>query len=170
MFGPSILVNPVAEEGATSRWLYLPPANAWYDFWTGDKLAGGRRVEAQAPLDRIPLYVRAGSILPLGPEVEYADQQSASPTELRIYPGADGGFTLYEDQGDTYAYEKGAHAVIPIRWDDKSATLTIAARQGAYPGMPAERTFRVLVVDGTKPGAAAKEVRYTGQEISISLK
>ncbi len=170
MFGPSILVNPVAEEGATSRWLYLPPANAWYDFWTGDKLEGGRRVEAQAPLDRIPLYVRAGSILPLGPEVEYADQQTNAPTQLRIYRGADGTFTLYEDQGDTYAYEKGAHAVIPIRWDDKAATLTIAARQGAYPGMPEERAFRVVLVDGTKPGAAAKEVRYNGRGISIELK
>lgn len=167
MFGPAILVNPVTEEGATSRWLYLPPANAWYDFWTGDKLGGGRRVEAQAPLDRIPLYVRAGSILPLGPEVEYADQQTAAPIELRVYPGADGSFTLYEDQGDTYAYEKGAHAVIPIRWDDKSGTLTIAARQGAYPGMPAERAFRVVVVDGTKAGAAPRDVGYTGQEISI---
>ena len=170
MFGPAILVNPVSEEGATSRWLYLPPANAWYDFWTGDKLEGGKRVEAQAPLDRIPLYVRAGSILPLGPEVEYADQQTNAPIELRIYRGADGTFTLYEDQGDTYAYEKGAHAVIPIRWDDKSATLTIAARQGAYPGMPEERAFRVLVVDGTKPGGAAKEVRYSGQGISIGLR
>lgn len=170
MFGPAILVNPVTEEGATSRWLYLPPASAWYDFWSGEKLAGGRRVEAQAPLDRIPLYIRAGSILPLGPEVEYADQQSSSPTELRVYPGADGSFTLYEDQGDTYAYEKGAHATIPIRWDDKSGTLTIAARQGAYPGMAGERAFRVVVVDGTKAGGAAKEVRYGGHDVSVVLK
>ena len=170
MFGPAILVNPVTEEGATSRRLYLPPANAWYDFWTGDRLEGGRRVEAQAPLDRIPLYVRAGSILPLGQEVEYADQPTKEPIELRIYRGADGTFTLYEDQGDTYAYEKDAHAVIPIRWDDKAATLTIGARQGTYPGMPEERAFRVLVVDGTKLGAAAREVRYSGQGMSISLR
>ena len=170
MFGPAMLVNPVTEEGATSRWLYLPPATAWYDFWSGDKLSGGRRIEAQAPLDRIPLYVRAGAILPLGPEVEYAEQQTSAPIELRVYRGADGSFSLYEDQGDTYAYEKGAHAIIPIRWDDKSGTLTIAARQGAYPGMPGERAFRVVVVDGTKDGAAAKEVRYSGQDVSVSLK
>jgi alpha-D-xyloside xylohydrolase len=170
MFGPAILVNPVTEEGATSRWLYLPPTSAWYDFWSGEKLEGGRRIEAQAPLDRIPLYVRSGSILPLGPEVEYADQQTSSAIELRVYRGADGSFTLYEDQGDTYAYEKGASARVPIRWDDKSGTLTIGARQGAYPGMPGERPFRVVLVDGTKAAGSAKEVRYSGQDISISLK
>jgi alpha-D-xyloside xylohydrolase len=169
MFGPAMLVNPVTEEGATSRWLYLPPANAWYDFWSGDKLAGGRRIEAQAPLDRIPLYVRAGAILPLGPEVEYADQPTSAPIELRVYRGADGSFTLYEDQGDTYAYERGTHAIIPIRWDDKSGTLTIAARQGAYPGMPGERAFRVVVVDGTRE-CKARDVRYSGQELSVNLK
>jgi alpha-D-xyloside xylohydrolase len=167
MFGPALLVNPVTEEGATSRWLYLPPAAAWYDFWTGEKLARGRRVEAQAPLERIPLYVRAGSILPLGPEVEYADQPSSLPTELRIYRGADGSFALYEDQGDTYAYEKGEHAIIPMHWDDKSGTLTIAARQGAYAGMASERAFRVVVVDGTTAGAA-KEVRYAGRELVVT--
>jgi alpha-D-xyloside xylohydrolase len=118
MFGPALLVNPVTEEGATSRWLYLPPASAWYDFWSGDKLAGGRRVEAQAPLDRIPLYVRAGSILPLGPEVEYADQRTSAPIELRVYRGADGTSTCMRTPGDTYAYEKGEHAIIPIRWDE----------------------------------------------------
>jgi alpha-D-xyloside xylohydrolase len=166
MFGPAILVNPVAEEGATSRWLYLPAANAWYDFWSGEKLAGARRIEAQAPLDRIPLYVPAGSILPLGPEVEYAEQRTEDPIELRVYRGSDGSFTLYDDQGDTYAYEEGAHALIPLHWDDGSATMTIGARQGEYPGMPREKTFRVVVVDGTKAGAA-KEVRYTGQEVVV---
>jgi alpha-D-xyloside xylohydrolase len=166
MFGPAILVNPVTEEGATSRSLYLPPANAWYDFWSGDKLASGKRIEAEAPLDRIPLYVPAGSVLPLGPEVEYADQQTDQATELRIYRGKDGAFTLYDDQGDTYAYEKGAHATIPLHWDEKSASLTIGARQGNYPGMPGERAFRVVLVDGSKAGAT-KDVRYTGQQVVV---
>jgi alpha-D-xyloside xylohydrolase len=169
MFGPAILVNPVAEEGATSRWLYLPPAAAWYDFWSGEKLEGARRIEVQAPLDRIPLYVRAGSILPLGPEVEYAEQRTEDPVELRVYRGGDGSFALYDDQGDTYAYEKGAHAVIPLRWDDKSATLTIGARQGEYPGMRREQAFRVVVVDGTK-AETAQEVRYAGQELTVRVR
>lgn len=166
MFGPALLVNPVTEEGATSRAVYLPAANAWYDFWSGEKLAGGRRIVAEAPLDRIPVYVKAGSILPLGPEVEYAEQRTEEPTELRVYRGSDGSFALYDDQGDTYAYEKGAHAIIPLQWDDKSAALTIGGRQGEYPGMPRERVFRIVVVDGAK-GGAPKEVRYTGQPIAV---
>lgn len=166
MFGPAILVNPVTEEGATNRPVYLPAANAWYDFWSGEKLAGGRRIVAEAPLDRIPLYVRAGSILPLGPEVEYAEQRTKEPTELRVYRGRDGSFTLYDDQGDTYGYEKGARAIIPLRWDDKAAALTIGGRQGDYPGMPREKIFRIVVVDGAN-GGISKEVRYTGQPIVV---
>jgi len=166
MFGPAILVNPVTDEGATSRSLYLPASSAWYDFWSGGKLAGGRRIIAEAPLDRIPLYVRAGSILPLGPEVEYAEQRSDEPIELRVYRGSDGAFTLYDDQGDTYAYEKGAYSVIPLGWNDKSLALTIGARQGDYPGMPREKTFRVVLVDGSKT-SSAKEVRYAGQEVVV---
>ncbi|MBV9267940.1 MAG: DUF5110 domain-containing protein, partial [Acidobacteriaceae bacterium] len=163
MFGPAILVSPVTEEGATSRSIYLPAAAAWYDFWSGHKLDAGRRITADAPLDRIPLYVRAGSILPLAPEVEYAEQRTNQPIELRVYRGNDGNFTLYDDQGDTYAYEKGVHATIPLHWDDKSATMTIGARQGEYPGMPREQEFRIVLVDGSKAGAA-KQVRYSGQE------
>ena len=186
MFGPALLVNPVTEEGATSRWLYLPKAAAWYDFWSGEKLAGGQRVEAQAPLDRIPLFVRAGSILPMGPEIEYATQKSAEPTELLVYPGADGDFDLYEDAGDTYAYEKGEHAIIPLHWDDKAATLTIGAREGSYPGMQTERVFRVEAARGaprklvwrehdvgkqieavTEGSGGVKEVKYNGQAVTI---
>jgi len=166
MFGPAILVNPVTEEGATSRSLYLPAANAWYDFWSGEKLEGARRIMAEAPLDRIPLYVRAGSILPLGPEVEYAEQRTGEPIELRVYRGSDGTFTLYNDQGDTYAYEKGEHAIIPLRWDDKSATMTIGARQGEYSGMSPEQQFRIVLVDGTTTGVS-KPVHYRGQELAV---
>ncbi|MBV8729031.1 MAG: DUF5110 domain-containing protein, partial [Acidobacteriia bacterium] len=166
MFGPAILVNPVTEEGAISRPVYLPAASAWYDFWSGEKLYGGRRIIAQAPLDRIPLYVRAGSILPLGPEVEYAEQRTAEPIELRIYRGTNGSFNLYDDQGNTYAYEKGARAITSLRWNDQSATLTIGARQGEYPGMPKEQGFRIVLVDGAKP-RPAKEVRYAGQQMMV---
>ncbi len=168
MFGPAILVNPVTQEGATSRSLYLPAASAWYDFWSEEKLDGGRRITADAPLDRIPLYVRAGSILPLGPEVEYAEQRTSEPIELRVYRGTDGNFNLYDDQGDTYRYETGEHAMIPLHWDDKSATMTIGARQGEYPGMPRDQEFRIVLVDGSKRGAA-KQVRYTGQKVVVGL-
>jgi alpha-D-xyloside xylohydrolase len=169
MFGPAILVNPVTEEGATRRPVYLPAASGWYDFWSGEKLAGGRRIIAEAPLDRIPLYVRAGSILPLGPEVEYADQRMNEQVELRVYRGANGSFALYDDQGDTYAYESGERAVIPLHWDDQAASLTIGVRQGEYPGMPREREFRVVVVDGTKR-EPAKQVRYSGQETVVRFR
>jgi alpha-D-xyloside xylohydrolase len=176
MFGPSILVNPVTTEGATSRFLYLPPAAGWYDFWSGEKLEGGKRILAPAPLDRIPLYIRAGAILPMGPEIEYAGEKPDAPIELRIYRGANGSFDLYEDEGDSYAYEKGAHAITPIDWDDGTGTLTIGTRQGTYPGMPAVRDFRVILVDrghgaGARMAAVAdKEIRYEGRELRMNVK
>jgi alpha-D-xyloside xylohydrolase len=175
MFGPALLVNPVTLEGAKSRQVYLPPSAAWYDFWTGERLQGDQRIEAAAPLDRIPLYVRAGSILPMGPEIEYATQKPVSPIELRIYAGADGSFDLYSDEGDSYAYEKGAYATIPIRWNDTTHTLTLGKRAGTYPGMEKELLFRVVMVDAhhgagqAVADSAQKEVRYTGEEVSVPL-
>jgi alpha-D-xyloside xylohydrolase len=126
-------------------------------------------------MDRIPVYVRAGSILPLGPEVEYAGQKPDAPIELRIYRGANGQFTVYEDQGDTYAYEHGAFATIPISWDEASSTLTIGARTGTYPGMPSQLKFRAILVGtnhGSGPEVAAKadrEIAYSGQEVKVKL-
>jgi alpha-D-xyloside xylohydrolase len=174
MFGPSILVNPVTQEGATSRPVYLPPSVGWYDFWTGEKLQGGTRIEAAAPLDRIPLYVKAGSIVPLGPEVEYAGEETAAPRVLRIYRGADASFDLYEDSGDTYDYEKGEHSIIPIRWNDSASTLIIGDRQGMYSGMPAMHNFRIVLVGvgvgtGAAMDAAGTDVHYSGFKISTVL-
>jgi alpha-D-xyloside xylohydrolase len=175
MFGPSILVNPVTVAGASSRWLYLPPAPAWYDFWTGEELKGDQQLEAPAPIERIPLYIRAGAILPMGPEIEYADQKPDTPIELRIYHGADCSFDLYEDEGDTYAYEKGAHASIPIRWNDVNHRLTFEPLEGSYPGMEKEIVFRIVLVDqkhgvGQQASAIAdKEVHYTGNQITLEL-
>ena len=117
MYGPAFLVNPVTDPAATKRQLYLPDAK-WYDFWTGALLEGGHTIIAIAPLDRLPLYVRAGSILPLGPDEEWSTQKPADPIELRIYRGANGDFTLYEDENDNYNYEKGVYATIPFHWDD----------------------------------------------------
>jgi alpha-D-xyloside xylohydrolase len=172
LLGPALLVNPVTEPGATSRHLYLPQA-IWYDFWTGERMEGGRAAEVSAPLDRIPLFVRAGSILPLGPEVEYAQQQTAEPIELRIYRGASGDFTLYEDEGDTYNYEKGAYSTIPLHWDEAAQTLTIGARKGSYKGMPDVHKFRVVFVNNThgtgiafaKPAGSA--VTYSGATVQV---
>ena len=176
MFGPSILVNPVTLEGATERSVYLPPAPAWYDFWTGAKLNGDQRIQAAAPLDRIPLYIKAGTILPLGPVVQYATESPDAPITLRIYRGADAAFTLYNDEGDSYDYEKGAHAEIPLHWDDAASTLTIGSRQGQYPGMPASRSFRIVVVDATHgTGAqvqsdAGRTINYEGTMVAVKVK
>src|SRR5260221_8188603 len=160
LFGPSLLVNPVTEPGATARHVYLPKAK-WYNFWTGETIEGGRAIDAPAPLHEIPLFVRAGTILPLGAPIEYAKQFN-DPIELRIYPGADGGFTLYEDEGDTYNYEKGAYATTALHWDDASRTLTIGDRKGKFSGMPASHTFHIVVVvknhgAGVEPATTPKK-------------
>jgi len=173
MFGPAILVNPVTEEKATTRHLYLPKAK-WYDFWTGAAVEGGKAIDAPAPLDRLPLFVRAGSIIPMGPDVQFAAEKPADPIELRVYPGADGDFALYEDENDTYNYEKGAYAVISFHWDDAKRSLTIGERKGKFPGMIQSRKFRVVLVRigrGTGIGQTAKaewEVEYSGSALTIT--
>jgi alpha-D-xyloside xylohydrolase len=174
MFGPAILVSPVTEQGATMRHLYLPAGAKWFDFWSGDTTSGGRMVDAPAPLDRLPLYVRAGSIIPMGPDVEYATEKPADPIELRVYPGADGDFTLYEDENDTYNYEKGVYATIPMHWNEAGGTLTIGARQGSFPGMLETRSFHVVFAragHGAGPeltSDADKVVQYSGQEVAVA--
>jgi alpha-D-xyloside xylohydrolase len=173
LFGPAILVNPVTEPGANSRHLYLPEAK-WFDFWTGTALSGARAIEAPAPIDRIPLYVRAGSILPIGPEVEFASEKSADPIEIRVYPGTNGSFTLYEDENDSYNYERGAFATIPFLWDDTTQTLTIGDRTGSFPGMLPSRTFRIVVVrsnhgiGGDFTEHPDKTVSYSGTRIAVT--
>ena len=170
LFGPAILVSPVTTQGATSRSVYLPKTT-WYDFWTGAKVEGGKRIEADAPLAKLPLYVREGSIVPMGPTMEWSTEKPADPIEIRIYPGADGDFTLYEDENDNYDYVKGQHATIQLHWDDAAKTLTFGARQGSYPGMPEKHTFHVVVVgEGRGAGvgdsaAQARGVIYKGNQV-----
>ena len=172
MFGPALLVSPVTEPAANTWRMYLPKTT-WFDFWTGQKQAGGMMIDTAAPLDRIPLFVRAGSIIPMGPEVQYAAEKPADPVELRIYRGSDGAFTLYEDQNDGYNYEKGAYATIPIRWDDTTQTLEIGERKGAFSGMLASRTFQIVFVSENHGNGieltehADKTVRYAGQSVSV---
>jgi alpha-D-xyloside xylohydrolase len=174
LFGPDLLVSPVLVEHATSRPVYLPVGADWYDFWTAARTAGGASVTVPAPLDRIPLDVRAGSILPLGPVIEYAGQ-ATDPIELRVYPGADGDFTLYEDAGDGYDYERGAQSTIAIHWNDAARTLTLGVRQGSYPGMTVSHTFNVVIVSpghgagGDVTPAPDKSIRYSGASIEVKF-
>ena len=171
LFGPAILVSPVTTPSATSKTVYLPKAT-WYDFWTGEKVEGGKRIQADAPLSKLPLFVRAGSIVPMGPSMEWTTEKPADPIELRVYPGADGDFTLYEDENDSYRYEKGVHATISMHWDDAARTLTLGAREGSFPGMLAQRTFHVVVVGkdhgvGIPESAAVTSVTYKGEKLSV---
>lgn len=172
LFGPAMMVNPVTEPNTTSRRVYFPQTK-WYDFWTGKQLDGGSSLEVDAPLDRIPLFVRAGSILPMGPGEQYAREKPADPLELRVYAGADGDFTLYEDEGDSYDYEKGVYATIPLHWDDAAQTLTIGARSGKFPGMLESRSFHIVFVTenhgagGATEKNADKTLTYSGSLLTV---
>ena len=152
MFGPALMPCPVYEYGARTRSVYFP-MGLWYDFYTGEPMVGGKRFTMPAPYERIPLFVRAGSIIPFGPEMEWSDEKPADDIRLYVYAGADAEFTLYEDDGLTYAYEKGACARIPIRWDDAARQLTLGPREGSFPEMLRQRRFTVIVVDREHPHA-----------------
>jgi alpha-D-xyloside xylohydrolase len=170
MFGPAFLVNPITESGKKSRRVYLPQSTTWFDFWTGQKLTGGQTIDASAPIETIPLYIKAGSIVPLGPFLQYATEKPADPVEIRIYPGADGTFVLYEDENNNYNYEKGVFSTISFKWNDATHKLTIDKRRGTYPGMPENRTFQIVVVSENKgigtgiTGKPDKTVQYSGNE------
>ncbi|MBQ1866430.1 MAG: DUF5110 domain-containing protein, partial [Bacteroidales bacterium] len=173
MFGPAMMPCPVYEYGARSREVYLPEGG-WYDFYTGGYLQGGRTVEAAAPYERMPLYVRRGSIIPFGPEIEWSDEKPANEIRLYVYAGADADFTLYEDDGITYGYEKGAFATIPFHWDEASGTLTVGPRSGSFPGMLESRTFVVVKVDSSHPqpydpDAAGEVIEYRGDSVSLKI-
>jgi alpha-D-xyloside xylohydrolase len=174
MFGPAFLVNPVTVGGARTREVYLPSAG-WFDFWTGVGFTGGQVVEAAAPVDQMPLYVRAGSIVPMGPVMEYATERPADTIELRIYPGADGQFTLYEDGSDGYQYERGQFAEIAFEWVDARHELVVQGVKGSFPGMLKHRIFRVVVVKaghgvGVDTEAAVDQVvEYSGREMSVTV-
>lgn len=146
LFGPSILVTPVTEPGANTQLVHLPSGNDWHDFWTGSRHTGGQTLTADATFDQIPLFVRAGAIIPLGPFLQHSGEKTGAPLELRIYPGADGAFTFYEDSGEGFGYETGERATIELAWNDKTRTLRIGTRQGSYPGMPAKRQLHLVVV------------------------
>ena len=174
MFGPAFLINPVTTGGATQRTLYLPAGTSWVDFWTGKTVNGGQMITEEAPLDRIPMYAKSGSIIAFGPAAESASAKP-DPVELRIYSGADGDFALYEDEGDNYDYERGANSVIPMHWDDKAQNLTIGDRRGNFPGMLEHRTFRVVrVTDAHGVGVSSTEkvdaqIEFAGKAVSAHV-
>jgi alpha-D-xyloside xylohydrolase len=185
LFGKSILVCPVTERmynengqadfsTVKERELYLPAGTRWIDFWTGEMLEGGQIITRETPLDIMPLYVKAGSIIPIGPDVQYAEEKEWDNLEIRIYEGADGEFTLYEDENDNYNYEKGLYSTITFNWNDGSKTLTISDREGSFPGMLTERKFNILIV---KPGKMNKmdaekydkTIIYKGKRVNVKL-
>ena len=177
LFGRAFLVAPVTEFKARSRKVYLPAGASWYEFETGRSHSGGRTVTAAAPYERMPLFVRAGSIVPVGPAIQHtAEDVSGKPVTLLVYTGADGSFSLYEDDGVSMQYEKGAFSRIPIRYDERTGTLTIGAREGSFPGMAARRTFHIrwtspkrarpLDLDG-RPDAV---LAYSGAQVSVKAK
>ena len=194
MFGKSILVCPVTELMYTdtvvqgkdttiaadfgkikAHSLYLPREGKWIDFWSGEKLEGGQTIGEKAPVDIIPLFVRAGAILPFGPSVQYATQKKWDTLDIRVYAGADGEFTLYEDEKDGYAYENGVYSTITFSWDDAQKVLTIGDRQGSFPGMIIDRAFRIVQVTrdkgtGMRPvGKYDAVVTYSGKKVVVKL-
>jgi alpha-D-xyloside xylohydrolase len=176
LFGPAFLVNPVYKYQARSRKIYLPAGTRWFDFYSGAVHEGGREIEAAAPLARMPLFVKAGSIVPVGPAIQYTGEQPGAPITLYVYQGANGSFDLYEDDGTSYGYERGAYSRIPIRYDAAADTLSIAARSGSFPGMPAKRTFAVRWIGANEARAADfavaadATVEYSGQPVSLKGK
>lgn len=193
MFGKAFLVTPVTRNmyvfSDKEQWkdpyedfsktgtqdVYLPKGTKWFDFWTGEVLNGGQMVTKEVPIDIIPLYVRAGSIVPFGPKVQYSTEKKWNNLEIRIYPGADGEFVLYEDENDNYNYEKGVYSTIKFTWDDANRTLNIADREGTFPGMLKSRKFNIVVVDkenGTgsvQSTKFTKSVSYGGKKKSVKL-
>jgi alpha-D-xyloside xylohydrolase len=145
--------------------VYLPQGADWYDFWTNEKLSGGTSLQRETPIDIMPLYVKAGSIIPLGEAVQYASESNWENLELRVYPGADAEFILYEDERDNYNYEKGFYSTIQIRWDDAAHTLTFGNRRGEFPGMLKEKNFRIFIAGNE----SIKNIQYTGQTIKLSF-
>jgi len=164
---------PVKNE--RTREVYLPDHNTWYDFWTGETVEGRRMVEADAPIDKIPLFVKAGAILPMGPFLQYSTEKPADPIELRIYPGANGSFTLYEDENDNYNYERGIFATITFTWNDAQRELTIGDRIGTFPGMLQQRTLNLVLVNtGKGTGIRVsdkidKVVLFRGKNVTVRL-
>jgi alpha-D-xyloside xylohydrolase len=165
----------VYEHKQTKRELYLPKCAGWYDLYSGKWYAGKQTITAEAPYERMPVYVKAGSIIPFGPELQYTAEKPAETITLNVYAGADASFDVYEDEGINYNYEKGAFAIIPIKYNEAAKTLTIGDRKGTFAGMLQKRTFRINLITPAKATAldldakVDKEVSYEGKKLIIKL-
>ncbi|HAJ80983.1 MAG: xylosidase [Zunongwangia sp.] len=179
MFGHSFLVAPVLKSMYTEdkkenfqqdgyRQVYLPKGTEWFDYWTGERFSGGQTIDKKAPIDILPLYVKAGSIVPVGPKVDYAEQKDWSNLKINIYPGADAEFTLYEDENDNYNYEKGAYSEIKFVWDNNKQQLTIEKRQGKFEGMIKNRSFQ-LHKETAETTKTTKKITYKGDKMVIAF-
>ncbi len=174
MFGPAFLVAPVYRYGQRSREVYFPKGEKWYDFYTGKAVTGAGKLMVEAPYERMPLFVRGGSIIPAGPDVQSTAEKYDDPITILVYAGRDGHFTLYDDEGVNYNYEKGLYSKIPFVYDDKSASLTIGNREGANPGMKVDQVFNIVYITPDSPvsnavKAEGKRVDYDGKEMKIKL-
>jgi alpha-D-xyloside xylohydrolase len=172
MFGKSFLVTPITEAGVTEWNVYLPTSTAWFDFWTGKRFTGGQTIKADAPQDRIPLFVKAGSIVPMGKFMQYTSEKLMDTLEIRIYTGADGQFTLYNDEGNNYNYEKGKYALIPFKWNEQQQTLTVDKQQGSYAGSLKKHVLNIVWVSelaghGIDITRKPKTIIYTGDKINV---
>jgi alpha-D-xyloside xylohydrolase len=148
-----------------TRPVYLPKGSRWYDFWTEKVYEGGQTINAAAPLETIPLFVRAGAIVPMSPVMQYVDETPDAPYEIRIYDGADGEFFLYEDAGDNYDYEKGIYSLVKLSWNDRKGELVISERKGSFKGIVSERDFQIVLI--SEKGKEMKNVIYTGKETAV---
>jgi len=175
LFGPDLLVNPVYEYGARSRSVYLPKGNGWYDLYSGKYTNGGQTITADAPYQRMPVFVKEGSIIPFGPEIQYTSEKPADPITLYVYTGLDASFTLYEDEGNNYNYEKGAFSNIRFSYSEADKTLTINAREGSFPGMLTSRRFNVVCISKSHPGELNFQsnnnlsINYEGKKITQKI-
>ena len=175
MFGPGLMICPVYNYEAREREVWFPKGEGWYDIHTAEFIEGGQQLTVPAPYEEIPIYVRAGSIIPSGPEIQYVDEKPEDPVTLHVYGGADGEFTLYEDEGINYNYEDGAYSKIQIRYLDNSKTMVIGERQGSYEGMQTERVFHVVYMEPDHPqrldfsATPETSVVYSGNELTIGF-
>jgi alpha-D-xyloside xylohydrolase len=194
MFGKSLLISPVTEpmyvrasvngrdtiqvedfSKIKSRETYLPVGTGWFDFWTGERLPGGIKTMKETDIDILPLYVKSGAIIVMAPAVQYVDEKKWDELEVRVYPGANGTFVLYDDEHDNYNYEKGVYATTTFDWNDSKRLLIIAERKGSFPGMPRKQKFKITVVSKTKGGGDKqidqpdKVITYEGKRVSVKL-
>jgi alpha-D-xyloside xylohydrolase len=176
LFGPSLLINPVCNYKERTREVYLPQNAGWYDLYKGEYFEGGKKINADASYERMPVFVKAGSIIPFGPDLQYTSEKPADIITLNVYTGANGSFNLYEDEGTNYNYEKGAYSTIPINYNEATKTLTIADRKGSFNGMLQKRKFNIVwITKENKTGIDTQRntdqtVNYSGRSITIRRK